>query len=270
MQPLKQDAIVLGGVDYSDTSRVIWVLTPDAGRQSLMVKGARRPKSQFQGCLETFSRVRLIYRKASRGALPTLREADLVVQWIGIRESLDAFLAASEAVEAVKTVSEPDQESNALFSLLDEFLALCDRHGRERDFLRLARLAFRWRLTAVLGIEPRLLECIRCGNPHGRRARYRFVISEGGILCPDCEGSRSDPDHAPEGGLDYSGLRFMYRSLRRLPSGPDDLEPLDNGSLTELDRLVRRYFTYHMNELPSFQSGLPWEAPGSEKDGSTG
>ncbi len=269
MQPLKQEAIVLGGVDYSDTSRVIWVLTPESGRQSLMVKGARRPKSKFQGCLETFSRVRLIYRKAARGALPTLREADLVVQWIGIRESLEAFFAASEAVEAVKTVSEPDQESSALFSLLDEFLALCDRHGREREFLRLARLAFRWRLTAVLGIEPRLLECIRCGKPHERRARYRFVISEGGILCPDCEGLRSDPDHTPVGGLDYSGLRFLYRCLLRLPSGPEDLYPLGNGSLKELERLVRRYFTYHMNDLPSFQGGLPWDAPGPEKDSYT-
>ncbi|MCE5270509.1 DNA repair protein RecO [bacterium] len=262
MQPLKQDAIVLGGVDYSDTSRVIWVLTPDAGRQSLMVKGARRPRSKFQGCLETFSRVSLIYRKAAHGAMPTLREADPLAQRPGLRESLEAFLAASEAVEAIKSFSEPDQESTALFGLLDEFLVLCDLHGREHDFLRLARLAFRWRLAAVLGLEPQLVECVRCGQPHGRRSRYRFVIAEGGLLCPECEPSRQDQDYAPEGGLDYAGLRFLYRSLRRLPAGPDDLQQApDEDSLRELERLARRYFAYHVGELPAAREGLSWNGP---------
>jgi len=259
MQPLKQEAIVLGGVDYSDTSRVIWVLTPEAGRQSLMVKGARRPRSQFQGCLETFSRVSLIYRKAAHGAMPTLREADPLAQRPGLRESLEAFLAASEAVEAVKAFSEPDQESVALFGLLDDFLALCDQHGRGRDFLRLARLAFRWRLAAVLGLEPQLLECVRCGKPHARRSRYRFVIAEGGLLCPECEPSGTNPDHNPEGGLDYMGLRFLYRSLHRLPAGPEELrEAPGEESLKELERLARRYFAYHVGELPAAREGMSW------------
>ena len=223
MQPMKQDAIVLGGVDYSDSSRVVWVLTPDFGRQSLMVKGARRQKSRFMGGLETFSLVRLIYRKGSRGSMPTLREADVQRQWEGIRSSLDAFLSASEAVEIIKAVCAEEQESSALFSLLSDFLVFCDSHGDAEYSLRLALIAFRWRLASILGVAPQLLECLNCARTLQRQPKYRFLISGGGILCPDCEGSATESSVGCM--IDYPGLRFLYRSLRRFP-GPDE-EPAE-------------------------------------------
>src|SRR4030042_1178797 len=100
--PVNQEAIVLGGVNYSNSSRVVWTLTPEYGRQSFMVKGARRAGSKYLGALETFSLVRVIYRKSERGGLFTLREVDLQEHFGGLRRSLEAFWAASRAVEMLK------------------------------------------------------------------------------------------------------------------------------------------------------------------------
>lgn len=255
MQPVKQNAIVLGGVDYGDTSRVVWVLTPEFGRQSLMVKGARRPKSRFQGCLETFSLVELIYRKGARGSMPTLREADVREQWDGLRGSLDAFLASSEAVEMVKAVCSEDQESAETFDLLVDFLVFCDSRGREARDLRLALLSFRWRLASLLGVAPQLVSCVRCSRDLNRIPRYRFLVSEGGLLCRECDSSAVAAPGSTGQEIDYDGLRFVYRSLRRFPSPGDELPDLSEHALTDLERLTRRYLSYHLGEHRAFKGG---------------
>ena len=68
MNDLKQQAIVIGGVNFSNSSRVLWLITPEHGRQSMMVKGARRARSRFAGRMETFNLLEVVYRKSRSGS----------------------------------------------------------------------------------------------------------------------------------------------------------------------------------------------------------
>ena len=258
MHPVSQDAIVLGGINYSDSSRIIWVLTPEFGRQSLMVKGARRARSKYQGVLETFNLVRVIYRKSRTGSLYVLREVDLQRHFAGIRASLEAFWAASVAVELVKELGREEQESNALFELLKEFLILADSPEKGEAVLRALLVAFRWRLASMMGFSPRLVECVGCGGKLSRAETYRFMLDDGGLLCSNCEAGPHHPG-AVAFSLPYRTIKSIYRSCRRFPPSDKDLTPLDGAELETLEHFSQRYLEYHLGLRPGFSNDkLRW------------
>lgn len=259
MTPVQQSAIVLGGVNYSDSSRVVWTLTPDYGRQSFMVKGARRAKSKYLSSLETFNLVRVIYRKSERKSLFTLRDVDVENHFSGIRKSLDAFWAASQVVELLKAVTHEEHESKALFELLRGFLTLVDRCGDDSGFLKALIVAFRWRLVSILGHEPQLVDCVRCGSRLSRVEKYRFMLARGGALCSECGESPefTAGGHSPENLVSYQGLRFIYKSSRLFPSSPDKLPQLAPGEFGEVESLSLRYIAYHVGEETLIRKSEP-------------
>jgi DNA repair protein RecO (recombination protein O) len=263
MNPVQQQAIVIGGVNYSDSSRVVWMLTPDYGRQSFLVKGARRQKSKYLGSLETFNLVRVSYRRRERSSLYTLGEVDVENHFGGIRRSLDAFWAASQATGLIKLVSHEEQEGAALFELLSGFLSLTDKKSGDSAFLASLLAAFRWRLISLVGLEPQLVECVRCEKKLTRAEKYRFLLMRGGVCCAECAGA-PDPADLAEGRtglLSYEALRFIYRSSRRFPAEPEDLLQLTGSRLGEVEELARRYLAYHLDEKPREGKIKPGAAP---------
>ena len=61
MSQERTEAIVLRGVDFSESSRIVTLLSPDRGRLVCMAKGVKRPKSQLAGLLDTFNRLEVVY-----------------------------------------------------------------------------------------------------------------------------------------------------------------------------------------------------------------
>ena len=55
MNQLVTDGIVLSRVNYGEADRIIKLLTPEAGKLSLMARGVRKPKSKLAGGIELFS-----------------------------------------------------------------------------------------------------------------------------------------------------------------------------------------------------------------------
>ncbi len=247
MSDLKQQAIVIGGVNYSDSSRVLWLITPEYGRQSMLVRGARRARSRFAGRMETFNLLEVVYRKSRSGALHTLREADVQNQFPGLRASLEAFMAASGAVEMIKNVAPEDHECAALFQLLEDFLCCADEAADEEGMPALLLAAFGWRLLSLLGLEPQLVNCIRCGERLERCESYRFQPASGGVVCSGCAG---DPGSATGRPLliGYGALRFIYRSGRKFPLVREELSALSRQELAQAQRAVERYSAYHLGE----------------------
>jgi hypothetical protein len=55
MALVRSRCLILQSYPYSETSRILRLLTEDFGVQSVIAKGARRPKSRFGGLLEPFT-----------------------------------------------------------------------------------------------------------------------------------------------------------------------------------------------------------------------
>ena len=77
MNHKKTIAIVLKRIDYGEADRIVTVLTPDAGKLSLMAKGARRVKSKLAGGIELLSTSEINYI-AGKGSLDTLVSSRLI------------------------------------------------------------------------------------------------------------------------------------------------------------------------------------------------
>jgi len=71
------EAIVLKGVDFSETSRIVTLITPDRGKMACMAKGVKRPKSPMAGVLDTFNRIDLVYTWKDTRQVQTLIEANV-------------------------------------------------------------------------------------------------------------------------------------------------------------------------------------------------
>jgi len=197
--------------------------------------------------METFNLLEVVYRKSRSGNLHTLREADVQNQFPGLRANLEAFMAASGAVEMIKNVAPEDQECGVLFQLLEDFLCCADESAGEEGMPTLLLAVFRWRLLNLLGLEPQLVDCIGCGQQLERCESYRFLPASGGVVCPDCAG---DPKNAAGRPLmiGYAALRFIYRSGRKFPLDREELSILSAEELEQAQRAAERYSAYHLGE----------------------
>jgi recombinational DNA repair protein (RecF pathway) len=73
----KTRAIVLRVIEFSESSCVVTLFTLDFGKVGALAKGARRPKSAFEGALELLALVRIVFLRKSSDALDLLTEGKL-------------------------------------------------------------------------------------------------------------------------------------------------------------------------------------------------
>ncbi|HEX6053817.1 MAG TPA: DNA repair protein RecO, partial [Gemmatimonadaceae bacterium] len=99
MPALRTDAVVLHAFNYLETSRIFRIATREAGIQSVLARGARRPKSRYGSALDLFaSGSAEVYVKAGRD-LHTLASFDVTRSRGQLAAELDRFTAASAIAE---------------------------------------------------------------------------------------------------------------------------------------------------------------------------
>lgn len=187
----KDRAVCIRCVDFSETSQVVTFFTERSGKLSAIAKGSRRPKSTFEGPIETFSFGSIVYQPARGGQLATLTEFQQQPIFRGVRSSLYGLqcgLCAAELVDALTTSTDP---APSLFAALIQFLTDLQSSGKPDDQLALLIL-FQLRLLQEIGLFPILQQCANCSHPYRRNWRtIHFVSETNGLVCPDCESAFS-------------------------------------------------------------------------------
>ena len=203
-------SVVLQTYPYSDTSKILRLLTLDHGPQSVMARGALRPRSRLSGVLEPFADgSATFYLKPDRD-LHTLSDFDLMRERQALGRDLRRFAAASVLCELVLRLA-PAERDEALFYGLTMGLDLLLEAGSEA--VPGIALAAIWTLVDVLGFAPDLEGCSRCGDPLAQRGG-RLEVREGSLVCERC---------LPGGG---SLPPAEISVLRRLASGnPEGAAP---------------------------------------------
>jgi DNA repair protein RecO (recombination protein O) len=182
MSLVATDAVVLQCFAYGETSRIVRLLTRDAGVQSAMARGALRPRSRF-GVLEPFAEGTASLHIRSSRDLQTLGGFDLRCSRQSLGRDLLRFGGASLVAELVmRTASEEVQEGlfEAVSSGLDR-LAAADATAVEFNVL-----AVTWHVIALLGFSPQLEQCIVCGAPLDAADTAMFDYAAGGLRCDPC------------------------------------------------------------------------------------
>lgn len=238
MSLVSEEGILLRAHDYSETSRILRLLTPEHGLVSVMGRGLRRRMSRGEGGVETFDQVSFVFAFRSDRDLHTLRELEIVRSRRGLGRSLVRFLGASFMAELllVHTLQEAGPELYAgVGGALDRL------ESAPEGELPAVVLAAAWGLLAAAGFPPALEGCVRCGADLPPDGLLVFTAAAGGLLCPRCGAGREGARLGPTARAD----------LRRLAEGdaPGNLR----GARAHLS-LVEGHALHHLAPRRAFRS----------------
>jgi DNA repair protein RecO (recombination protein O) len=178
MQPEKQQAFVLSNSDYGESDRIVSLFTLEHGRLKGFARGARNSRKRFGPALEAFARIDV--QLSQKDGLSSLRGADVISLYTGIRGDLAAIAHALYACELVECLTPEGVPLPRLYRLLAAYLERLDSvQGDEAD-----RRMFEINLLNILGYRPSLEECSRCGTEYDSRGA---LMQHGGeLVCRFC------------------------------------------------------------------------------------
>ncbi|HEX2204575.1 MAG TPA: DNA repair protein RecO [Longimicrobium sp.] len=230
-------ALVLQAFPYSETSKILRLLTRDEGVRSVIAKGALRPKSRYGGVLEPFTEGSATFYLKEGRDLHTLSGFDLLRSRQGLGRTLAAFAGASLLAEIVLRFATEE----AYPALYDTLAAAWDAIGAvSPEAAPGVVFTGAWTLVVLLGFEPRTDECVVCGRAVGDGEPVRFDPLAGGVACLECRpaGRIVDPASRAE-------LRAMTRG--QTPGGPLASPGLHRA-------LLRVFLETHLTQEKPFRS----------------
>ncbi len=196
-------AVVLSSRRMGEINRSITLLSPETGLITATAYGARKGKSRLSGRVEPFvSGQFYLYFNPVSGQY-TVKDVDEPIFREFLRESLYAQYAASFWAEIILRTHSGGGEYERLYTFLHE--ALDALHGAvQKDpdspqpYLIIQSI---WRFLGLIGYQPSLKECCRCGRELSGAAVVYLDTNMQGFACPNCAVSRQAP--LPQGALAY-------------------------------------------------------------------
>lgn len=169
---------VLRRFNLGEADRIITFITPDHGKLKAVARGVRRMKSKLAGHLELFSHVEI--QVAIGRSLDVITGAKLIEAppEFDYDQLANAYLYAQMLDKLIDEDNMP-QDAYMLTQMAMEDLA-----GQGASSL--GELYFKLRLAAILGYQPDLAACVRCGKS-GPEYSYFFEPSLGGIVDEACK-----------------------------------------------------------------------------------
>jgi DNA repair protein RecO (recombination protein O) len=246
MALLATEAIVLHSFDYLESSRILRIVTREAGVRSVLAKGARRSSRRFGSALDLFAQGSAqLYAKPGRD-LDTLGGFDVTHARAELADVLGRFTGASALAELTLRFGR-DYADPALFDAVAEgFDALALATA---DQTLGVTLASAWRIIAELGFAPAVDVCGECHAALSEGATVMFSHPSGGALCNRCGRL------APAGRVLPPAARSALRTFLTGAHG----DQLDDPSGRAHQRLLREFLTEHLTDGRPLRAMELWE-----------
>jgi DNA repair protein RecO (recombination protein O) len=246
MALLATEAIVLHAFDYLESSRILRVVTRDAGVRSVLAKGARRSSRRFGSALDLFAQgTAQLYSKPGRD-LDTLGSFDVTRSRAELAGDLGRFTGASAVAELTLRFGR-EYADPALFDAVAEGLDALVNAAPDESLG--VTLASSWRIIAELGFAPALDVCGECHAALAEEATVMFSHPSGGALCARC--GRLAPSGRVLPPIARSALRQFLTGARG--------EQLDDPSSRAHQRLLREFLTEHLTDGRPLRAMELWE-----------
>jgi len=246
MSLLVTDAIVLHAFDYLESSRIIRMLTREAGVQSALARGARKSRGRYGTALDLFAEGSAqLYVKPNR-ELHNLAGFEISQTRNDLAADIGRFTAASTVAELALRFA--GEESNP--QLYDTVADVLDRIARSApDTTVQDGLAGCWRVVSVLGFTPELASCALCHTPLRDSDDATFSHASGGVVCPAC--SKLVP----------AGRRIpaTARSAIRRWLEAEDFTQLTDAEARSHQRLLREFLGAHLGDDRPLRAFAVWE-----------
>jgi DNA repair protein RecO (recombination protein O) len=183
MTLLVTDAIVLHSFDYLESSRILRLLTRDAGVRSVLARGARRSQRRFGAALDLYAQGSAELHSKPGRDLDTLGGFDLSRARPQLAAHLERFSGAAAIAEMALRFAHAGADAD-LFDAVA--LAFDDIAAAAGPAARDTTLGAAWRVLAALGVAPTIDDCAECHSPVPAGEAALFSHPAGGVVCARC------------------------------------------------------------------------------------
>jgi len=218
MPVIGDEAVVLGRLDYSETSQILVLFTREHGKVRAIAKGVKRStKTRFAVGVDLLDigRVMLSSRQERGEALATLTEWKQTRSLSGLREKLVRIHGGQYAGEITAHLTEDWDPHAELFDALTATLAGL----AEAEEALPAVVGYQWTLLDHIGSLPRFDACVACGR---ESELTHFSSFEGGLVCRHCEPGRVEKWEVGEATIAI--LRGLQESEWRMANGEERMK----------------------------------------------
>ncbi len=213
-----------------DADALVTMLSETMGIITASTRSVMKTTSRYAGISQPFNRLDAVfYAKNEDQDIWTLTQASLIESFNSIQNDLNRIAYASDLCEWVETLSKDTQTSSRIWQIVMNFLKRWNQQEPCKEDL----LFFQFHLLVDAGFKPGIDICLKCGKE--RSHNWRYIVSEGGLLCSSC-GSN---------GFTISGGAIEI--LRRMMHSQ---QPLSNirispQQINEIDKLLQEHASYY-------------------------
>ena len=177
MNLIKTRGLVLKSISYGEYDKILTVLTQEAGKISVMVKGGKSINHGKSADTLLFSYGDyLLYDK---GSMYILSSSEVIESFYDLTKDLDKLSLASDMLNFINfTCDESEDLGDLLRVTLNTLYALVHYNKS----LAMVKAVFYTKMCACLGLSPVMGMCMECGCADADR----FSPSCGGMICKDC------------------------------------------------------------------------------------
>lgn len=243
---IKDNAIVLRTVRFSQTSQVVTWLTRNHGRIATTIKGAKRPKSAFLGQYDLFYTCELLYYARERGGAHIAKECSPAKPRQGLRASWKSVLCASYTCDLAARLCPHGEPAPDMFDFLDLALDFLARETPRKGVIPWMEL----KAAGHAGFAPSLDGCVLCGgNGPGPEAGKTagFAPAHGGTVCAGCAKERR-VTLLPAGADTLATMRSWQ--VLDDPARAND-SGISGRQMDELCAATGAFLEYHLHPLPT-------------------
>lgn len=246
MSLVATEAVVLHAFDYLESSRILRLMTRDAGIQSVLARGARSSRKRFGTSLDVFAQGTAEYSTRPGRDLSTLTAFDATRARPELAADVSRFAGACVLAEMALRFSS-DEPHPGLF---EAFVSGLDSIGAAHADESVSRtLGAAWHIVGELGFAPALDVCANCHTELAEDARAAFSHVAGGALCERCArlvpGTRQVPPEARAAIRDW-----LAGSAIQLASAAEGRAH---------QRLLREFLDQHLSEGKRLVAYGMWE-----------
>ncbi len=226
---------------FSETSKIVTLLTPDFGKIAMMARGARNVKSKFAGHLELFSRISVIFYERETRDLQYMSDVSMIEPFFAIRNDMDRTYMAMTILEICDCVTHGNEDSLPLYRFLVSTLDALN--GATRN-VHNGMLYFLLHLGDILGFRMDFADCGHSG--HERVFNYDY----GRMVCAECPPAYHSGLAQP---LSHEAGAVASQMLRSEGSGLFNLT-VSSAARHEIYAITMNHLQNHLDELRHLKS----------------
>lgn len=171
------EGIVVSETPYSESSKIINILTKDQGVIGVMAKGAKRIKSPLRVATERFT-LGIFSVYYHKDKLSTLVSADIINPLLNIKTDIIKIGYLTYIVELAHQTAKQNEDEH-IYAILKSAILKIEEGKDPMVITNILEL----KMLDYLGVGIDLDKCIKCGS---KTNILTISGDEGGYICTDC------------------------------------------------------------------------------------